>query len=91
MSEGPPRLEWRDSTHWQNFLDCVRSRNKPTSDIESMAKTTIVCHLGNIAFQSGTILNWDARQQDVVDRQAVKNCVSYEREYRDPWKLKIYT
>ena len=89
--EGPPRLEWRDSTHWQNFLDCVRSRNKPTSDIESMAKTTIVCHLGNIAFQSGTILNWDARQQDVVDRQAVKNCVSYEREYRDPWKLKIYT
>jgi predicted dehydrogenase len=89
--DGPPRSEWADSTHWQNFLDCVKTRNKPASDIESMAKTTIVCHLGNVAFQSGRILNWDAARQDVAHPREVKHCVSYEREYRSPWKLKIYS
>ncbi|MGA2658936.1 MAG: Gfo/Idh/MocA family oxidoreductase, partial [Verrucomicrobiota bacterium] len=89
--EGPPRSEWVDSTHWQNFLDCLKSRNQPASGIESMAKTTIVCHLGNIAFQSGRILNWDARQQDVAHPRDVKDCVSYEREYRSPWNLKVYS
>ena len=89
--EGPRPSEWADSTHWQNFLDCVKTRSKPASDIESMAKTTIVCHLGNVAFQSGRILDWDAARQDVAHPREVKHCVSYEREYRSPWKLKIYS
>jgi predicted dehydrogenase len=79
-----------DSTHWQNFVDCVKSRQKPASNIESMAKTTMLCHLGNIALQSGKTLRWDAAKQDVVNRGEVKHCVSYEREYRKPWKLRLY-
>ncbi len=89
--EGPPKSEWADSTHWQNFLDCIKTRKKPASDIESMAKTTIVCHLGNVAFQSGRILTWDAARQDVAQPREVKHCVSYEREYRSPWRLKSYS
>ncbi len=89
--EGPPPSQWSDSTHWQNFLDCVRSRSKPASDIESMAKTTIVCHLGNVAYQSGRILKWDAHKQDVMDHGDVRHCPSYQREYRSPWKLKVYS
>jgi hypothetical protein len=73
------------------FLDSVRSRNKPASDIESMAKTTIVCHLGNIAYQSGRMLTWDAQKQDVASPHDVRHCLSYQREYRKPWKLKIYS
>jgi predicted dehydrogenase len=89
--EGPPPSQWSDSTHWQNFLDSVRSRNKPASDIESMAKTTMVCHLGNIAYQSGRMLTWDARKQDVASPHDVRHCLSYQREYRKPWKLKVYS
>jgi predicted dehydrogenase len=89
--EGPPGAQWAESTHWQNFLECVKSRNKTASDIESMAKTTMVCHLGNIAYQSGKLLRWDPTAQDVAHREDVKPCVSYEREYRDPWTLKLYT
>jgi predicted dehydrogenase len=89
--EGPPKVQWVESTHWQNFLDCIKSRSKPASDIESMAKTTMVCHLGNIAFQSGNVIRWDARAQDVADPGSLKHCVSYEREYRSPWKLKDYS
>ena len=77
--------------HWQNFIDCVKSRAKPRGDIESMAKTTICCHLANIAFQSGQTIRWDAQKQDVANRDAVRGCVSYERPYRKPWKLKVYS
>jgi hypothetical protein len=88
--EPPPQSQWVESTHWQNFLDCVKSRHQPASDIESMAKTTIVCHLGNIALQSGQLLHWDAQGQDVANHGDVKHCLSYQREYRKPWKLKTY-
>ncbi|MDB6025036.1 MAG: Oxidoreductase domain protein, partial [Verrucomicrobiales bacterium] len=89
-AEQPPAMDKQGSTHWQNFLDCVKSRQKPASDIESMAKTTMVCHLGNIAYEVGKTLHWDAQKQDVANRGDVKHCISYEREYRKPWKLKMY-
>jgi hypothetical protein len=87
-AEKPPKLDKKDSTHWQNFLDCVRSRTQPTSDIASMAKTTMLCLLGNIALQSGKTLGWNAQTQDVTNHADVKHCISYDREYRKPWKLK---
>jgi hypothetical protein len=89
-AEQPPKSPAVDSTHWQNFLDCVKSRKKPASDIESMAKTTMICHLGNIALQSGKTLRWDAQKQDVANHSDVKHCISYQRDYRAPWKLKMY-
>ena len=90
-NEAPAKFEKKeDSTHWQNFLDCIKSRRKPASDIESQAKTTMLCHLGNIAWQSGKVVRWDAEKQDVANRGDVKHCISYEREYRKPWKLKTY-
>jgi predicted dehydrogenase len=76
--------------HWQNFIDCVKSRAKPHSDIESMAKTTMCCHLANIAYQSGRTIRWDAAKQDVANRDEVSQCRSYQRPYRAPWKLKVY-
>lgn len=88
--EEPPKLERTESTHWQNFLDCVKSREVPRSGIESMAKTTMICHLGNIAYECGKVVQWDGQKEDIVNHHDVKNCISYEREYRKPWKLKLY-
>jgi predicted dehydrogenase len=89
-AEQPPESKRIDSTHWQNFLECVKTRQTPHSGIESMAKTTMLCHLGNIAFESGKTLFWDAKTQDVENHRDVKHCISYERDYRKPWKLKTY-
>jgi predicted dehydrogenase len=83
-AEKPPKLERRDSTDWQNFFDCVKSRKQPASDIGSMAKTTMLCLLGNIALQSGKTLRWDAHKQDVANHGDVRHYISYEREYRKP-------
>jgi predicted dehydrogenase len=89
-TDAPPPMDKKPSTHWEDFIDCVKTRSKPRSDIESMAKTTMVCHLGNIAFETGKKVEWDPVKQDIKNRGDVKHCISYEREYRKPWKLKMY-
>ncbi|OJW18720.1 MAG: oxidoreductase [Planctomycetales bacterium 71-10] len=49
--------------HVRNFLDCMASREKPTSDIEIAHRSTNTCHLGNIAYKVGRKLNWDAEAE----------------------------
>ena len=46
--------------HVKNFLDCVKSRDKPNADIEIGHLSTRLCLLGNIAFRTGKNLTFDA-------------------------------
>jgi hypothetical protein len=45
--------------HVRNFLDCVKSRATPTTDVEVAHLSTNTCHLGNIAYKLGRKLVWD--------------------------------
>ena len=42
-----------DKQHQDNFIACVRSRNKPNADVESGHHSTMLCHLANIAWRVG--------------------------------------
>jgi predicted dehydrogenase len=75
--------------HWQNWVDCLKSREQPRSNLASMAQTTIVCHLANAAQLAGETVRFDKAKMDIVGR-AGKHTSSYHREYRKPWKLPIY-
>lgn len=39
--------------HWQNFVDCVRSRETPISSVEVLNNTSRVCHMGTCAYVAG--------------------------------------
>ena len=56
--------------HVRNFLECVKSRANPASDLASSHRTTVSCHLANIAMKVGRTLVWDGGKQDVVDDAA---------------------
>lgn len=75
--------------HWLNWLECVKTRTQPRSHLASMAQTTIVCHLANVALLAGETVRWDKAKMDLVGR-AGRDTQSYQREYRKPWKLPIY-
>lgn len=77
------------SDHWQDWVDCIRSRQQPRSDLASMAQTTIVCHLANAALLAGAPVRWDKARMDIVGSTG-KNTLAYQREYRKPWKLPVY-
>jgi predicted dehydrogenase len=71
--------------HVRNFLDCVKSRQRPIADVEEGHLTANMCHLGNIATRLGRSLQWDAaKEQFIGDKEANGMLV---RAYRKPWKL----
>ncbi len=75
--------------HWQNWLDCLKSREQPRSNLASMAQTTISCHLANCSILCGETVHFDKATMDIAGK-AGKNTGSYYREYRKPWKLPVY-
>ena len=49
--------------HVANFLECLRTRQRPICDIEIAHRSTNICHLGNIAYKLGRKLEWDAEAE----------------------------
>jgi predicted dehydrogenase len=69
--------------HARNFLDCIKSRQRPASDVEDGHRTTTACHLANISLRLGRKLKWDAAKEEIIgDREA---SAMLERPYRKPW------
>ena len=70
--------------HWANFIDCVRTRKRPNSDIETCVRSSETCVLGNSAYRAAMRLDWDDKGHSVRQSEAEKYL---HREYRAPWKL----
>ncbi len=52
--------------HARNFLDCVKSRQKPVGDIEIGFHSSLPCLLGVIAIQQGRTIAWDGNSAKAV-------------------------
>ncbi len=76
------------NNHWRNWLDCLKTREQPRSNLASMAQTTIVCHLANVAYLAKETVLWDKSKMDLVGK-AGRDTQSYHREYRKPWTLPV--
>ncbi|MDD4788238.1 MAG: Gfo/Idh/MocA family oxidoreductase, partial [Pirellulales bacterium] len=50
---------YESTNHIGNWLECIKSREKPIADVEIGHRSTTVCHLGNIARWVGRKLQWD--------------------------------
>lgn len=53
------------AVHIRNFLDCVRTREEPSANVEESAQSTIACLLAGRAVRTGRPYTWDGRR--VVD------------------------
>jgi predicted dehydrogenase len=71
--------------HAANFIECVRSRNRPAADVETGHRSTIVAHLGNIAFKTGKKLHWDPETEKFANDGEASRLLS--RQPRKPWDL----
>jgi predicted dehydrogenase len=74
--------------HVENFLDCMRTRKRPNSDVEIGHNSMIACHLGNAAVRTGRRVYWDVDNERVKDDKEAE-AIMYKREYRKPWKLEV--
>ena len=69
--------------HVRNFLDCVKSRQTPLSDLASAHRVSTACHLANLSLRLGRKLRWDAAKETIVGDAEARRLL--ERPYRAPW------
>jgi predicted dehydrogenase len=69
----------------RDFLDCVKSRQRPNADIEEGHRSTTFAHLANIALATRQRLDWDAKAELFTNCDAANQLLHYE--YRQPWNL----
>lgn len=71
--------------HVRNFIDCLKTREKPVGDIEIGHHSTATCLIGNIALRTGEKLQWDGAKEQF--KNSAKANEMLRREYRKPWTL----
>ncbi|MCC7525650.1 MAG: hypothetical protein IT250_12560, partial [Chitinophagaceae bacterium] len=75
----------RSPGHQQNFVDAVKSRTQPESNLAYARQLTLPMHLGLISYRLGRPLQWNADKEKFVgDKEA--NKLLY-RKPRKGWDL----
>lgn len=75
-----------DPEHQQNFIDCIKSRQKPNADIEEGHRSTLLCQLANISYRlGGQKLQFDRETERCTNSEAANALM--KREYRKPFEI----
>ena len=68
-----------------DFIECVKTREKPFRDVELACHTMTVCHLGLIAYELKRSLKWDQAKQEFPGDEEANRFL--DRARREPWVL----
>jgi predicted dehydrogenase len=75
-----------DKEHQDNFIDCIRTRKKPNTDVEQGHYTVLLCHLANISYRVGNQkLTLDPKTESFVNAPQANKYL--KRKYRHPWVI----
>ncbi|RIH64078.1 gfo/Idh/MocA family oxidoreductase [Mariniphaga sediminis] len=69
--------------HYQDWIDAMRNRTKPVSDVETGHRTASVCNLTNIAYELQRPLLWDPAAEKFKGDDYANLMVG--RPYRGKW------
>ena len=73
--------------HARNFLDCMRSRQDPITDVESGHRVATACHLANISLRTQRKITWDAKSEQIVADDQANAMLNLP--YRKPWDAEL--
>jgi predicted dehydrogenase len=78
-----PVTLYTSNDHHKNWLDCIKSREKPICDVEIGHRSATVCHLGSIVCRLGRGIQWDPKTEQIVGDTEAQAMT--DRPYRKPW------
>ncbi len=75
--------------HHRNFVDCIRTRQRPICDVEVGHRSVSVCHLGNVCIRlGGGELLWNPKKEEFVGGEKMKEANALRSyRYRGGWTL----
>jgi len=83
---GPNEVRlYKSRDHYQNFLDCVKSRALTIAPCEVAHRSASVGHLGVIAMEVGRKIRWNPSAETIDNDPEAERLLS--RAYRKPWQL----
>jgi hypothetical protein len=68
-----------------DFINSVKTRERPFRDIERAHRTATVCHLGNICYQLNRPLKWDPVKEEFPGDELANRLL--DRARREPWTI----
>jgi predicted dehydrogenase len=85
LGAGDVHLEDPEGDHAQNWIDCIRSRNRPITDVAIGHRSATICHLANIGYRYRRPLRWDPENERFIGDTWANDDLS--RPQREPWTL----
>ncbi len=78
-----------DSTalHINNFLESIRGNEPPNAPVDDGQRSSLLCHLGNIAQRTGNALHCDPSNGHVIDDREAMDY--WSRQYEPGWEPKV--
>ena len=75
------------NNHVQNFINGMKTRRQPISDVWSHNRMLEICHLSNIAMRLGRPIAWDPDKREIVGDDQASSFLS--RDYRQGYEIKM--
>lgn len=60
------------ANHQENFVNCIKTRARPVSDVWTHHKAMTTCHLANIAIRLDEAIAWDPKKEEVVNNDKAR-------------------
>ncbi len=76
---------WIAKGHIQNWIDCIKSRERPVADVEIGHRVASICHLITITRQLGRRLKWDPENETFPNDDEANRLL--DRTRRTGWEL----
>ena len=76
---------YKSDDHRRDFLNCVKTRQRPICDVEIGHSSLTACLLSEIAMRLGRSLEWNPHKEDFVGDEEASALLT--REMRGPWTV----
>jgi hypothetical protein len=77
-----------DRSHFENFIAAIRGEAELNSPIDEGQKSALLCHLGNIAYRTNSVVRCDPHSGAVLDDAAVEPLWG-RPAYRAGWDVRV--